>query len=64
MVYEDRRKLLIKAASSGEKLLGRKFEKIRIVPDIVAENIEDINTALDNYTNEGYEGVMIYKIRY
>lgn len=62
--YEERREMLINAYKSGEKFLGRKFEKVTIVEDNVVDSEEEIEFLLDDYTYRGYEGIMIYKLGY
>lgn len=61
--YEDRNDILLKAFEAGEKSLGRPFEKLVLVPDHIADSMEEIEELSDEYVNElGYEGVMIYKL--
>lgn len=62
MVYEDRRRLLVRAAKKAEKYLGRKLQRVQIVPDHFADSMEEVEEILDLYVGKGYEGVMIYKV--
>jgi ATP-dependent DNA ligase len=61
--YEDRNDILRKAYEQGEISLGRKFERVVLVEDNIAESMDDIVELSDHYVNfHGYEGVMIYKL--
>lgn len=60
--YEERREMLLHAYESGQRLLGRKFEKVTIVDDNIVDDQDEIDFLLDDYVHQGYEGIMIYKL--